>query len=78
MSPITHFLAGWAVAHTAELNPRERMLVTVAGIIPDLDGFGIVVDFATRGATDQHAAIHRINRKIVRGPEVTTSASVCR
>ena len=52
MSPITHFLAGWALAHTAKLNPRERMLVSVAGVIPDLDGFGIVVDFATRGATD--------------------------
>jgi hypothetical protein len=23
MSPITHFLAGWALAHTTELNPRE-------------------------------------------------------
>ena len=29
MSPITHFLAGWALAHTADLNPRERMLVSV-------------------------------------------------
>ena len=58
MSPITHFLAGWALAHTAELNPRERMLVSVAGIIPDLDGFGIVVDLATRGATDWWGKYH--------------------
>ena len=36
MSPITHFLAGWALANTTELNPRERMLVSVAGVIPDL------------------------------------------
>lgn len=33
---------------------------------------GKMVLYATRGATDQLAAIHRINRKIVRGPEVTT------
>jgi inner membrane protein len=50
MSPITHFLTGWAVAHTAELNPRERMLVAVAGVIPDFDGFGLVVDLATRAS----------------------------
>lgn len=58
MSPITHFLAGWALAHTAKLNPRERMLVSVAGVIPDLDGFGIVVDLATRGATDWWGHFH--------------------
>lgn len=58
VSPITHFLAGWAVTHTAKLNPRERMLVSIAGIIPDLDGFGIVVDFATRGATDWWGKYH--------------------
>ncbi len=52
MSPVTHFLAGWAVAHTANLNKRERMLVAVAGIIPDFDGFGLVVDIATRASAN--------------------------
>ena len=51
MSPVNHFLAGWALANAAGLNSRERMLVTVAGVIPDLDGFGIVVDLATRHST---------------------------
>ena len=32
MSPITYFLAGWALAHTAKLNPRERMLVSAAAL----------------------------------------------
>lgn len=58
MSPVTHFLAGWALANTAKLNPRERMLVTVAGVIPDVDGFGIVVDVATRHATDWWGRFH--------------------
>jgi hypothetical protein len=58
VSPITHFLAGWAVANTANLNARDRMLVTVAGVIPDLDGFGIIVDFATRHATDWWGRFH--------------------
>lgn len=58
MSPITHFLAGWALAQTAELSPRERMLVSVAGVIPDLDGLGIVVDLATHGQTDWWGKYH--------------------
>lgn len=58
MSPVTHFLAGWAVAGAAKLEPRDRMLVSVAGIIPDLDGFGILVDLATRHATDWWGRFH--------------------
>jgi len=44
MSPITHFLLGWIVANTDRLNRRERALVTVAGVIPDLDGAGVVAE----------------------------------
>lgn len=44
MSPITHVLSGWAVANMTTLNKRERMLVTLAAIIPDLDGLGVVWD----------------------------------
>lgn len=58
VSPVTHFLAGWALAHTTELNARDRMLVTVAGVIPDMDGLGLLVDLATRGATDWWGKYH--------------------
>jgi inner membrane protein len=58
MSPVTHFLAGWAVANTAKLSPRERMLVAVAGVIPDVDGFGIVVDLATQHSTNWWGRFH--------------------
>lgn len=47
MNPITHFLVGWAVANTADLNHRERVAVTVAGIIPDIDAAGIVAEKLT-------------------------------
>lgn len=47
MNPITHFLAGWAVANVDHLARRDRALVTVAGIIPDLDAAGIVVEKLT-------------------------------
>ncbi len=50
MNPVTHLLVGWSVANSAPLNRRERALVTIAGIIPDVDGLGIVADFLTRNS----------------------------
>lgn len=48
MSPVTHFLAGWAVANAAGLAKRDRWLVTLAGIAPDADGMGVVAEVLTR------------------------------
>ena len=50
MNPVTHLLIGWVVANSAELNRRERAAVTLSGIIPDIDGFGIVAEKLTQGA----------------------------
>ncbi len=50
MNPVTHLLVGWTVANTTTLTPRDRALVTVAGVIPDVDGFGMVTDFLTRNS----------------------------
>ena len=50
MNPVTHLLAGWAVASTAELTRRDRALVTIAGVIPDVDGVGMVAEIATRNS----------------------------
>lgn len=47
MNPITHFLVGWTVANATTTTPRERMLITMAGIIPDLDGLGIIAEKLT-------------------------------
>jgi LexA-binding, inner membrane-associated putative hydrolase len=47
MNPITHFLIGWGVATSCELDRRERALITVAAIIPDFDGLGIVAEKIT-------------------------------
>ena len=49
MSPITHFLMGWAVANSARsLVKRDRALVTWASVVPDADGLGIIAEWATR------------------------------
>lgn len=58
MSPIAHFVGSWLVATAVVDNPRDRRLVTLAGILPDADGLGIVVDVARSLTTGQEATFH--------------------
>ncbi len=44
MSPVTHLFASWIVAAKTTDNPRDCRLVTLAGLLPDADGLGVVVD----------------------------------
>ena len=46
MSPITHLFASWLVAAKTTDNLRDRRLVALSGILPDLDGGGMIADFA--------------------------------
>lgn len=49
MNPITHFLIGWTVANIDDqLTRRERAIITLAGVAPDIDGFGIITELLTR------------------------------
>jgi inner membrane protein len=48
MSPVTHFLTGCVLANTAEFNTRERAIVTLACVAPDVDGLGIIPELLTR------------------------------
>ena len=61
MSPVTHFLTGWVLANTVAFDRRDRALVTLAGVIPDVDGLGVIPDFLTRHsahASDWFATYH--------------------
>jgi inner membrane protein len=44
MSPLTHLVGSWLVAVATTNNPRDRKLVTLAGVLPDADGLGVVPD----------------------------------
>jgi inner membrane protein len=49
MSPVTHFLLGWVAANASEATTRkERALITLAGVAPDVDGLGLIADLLTR------------------------------
>jgi len=50
MSPATHFLTGWVLANSASLSRGERALVTLASVVPDVDGLGIVAEYLTRNS----------------------------
>ena len=72
MSPVTHFLAGWMVANTGGLNRRERAAVSVAGVIPDIDGLGAIPEVLTRNSShpltwfsDYHRTFHNLTFAVV-------------
>ena len=51
MNPISHLLTGWVVANTADLTTRDRVVITLAGVAPDIDGLGIVAEILTEHTT---------------------------
>ncbi len=44
MSPFTHLVGSWLLASATTNNPRDRKLVTWAGVLPDADGLGVIPD----------------------------------
>ncbi|MBN9690445.1 MAG: metal-dependent hydrolase [Verrucomicrobia bacterium] len=69
MSPITHLLISWNIANLPRhSSQRDRALVTLAGIVPDLDGVGLVAEGFTRNAEEpllwwthyHHVAAHNL------------------
>jgi hypothetical protein len=65
MSPVTHFLTGWVLANTTAFDRRERAAVTLACVVPDVDGFGFVPEMLTKHSahpltwfSDYHHLLH--------------------
>lgn len=72
MSPVTHLLSGWVVANVAPLSRRERAIVTIAAVVPDVDGLGFVPELLTRHSShpllwfsEYHHALHTLLFAIV-------------
>lgn len=60
MSPATHLLASWIVAAKTTDNPRDCRLVTLAGVMPDLDGLGLLVDAANRALRHHQICFYQL------------------
>jgi inner membrane protein len=39
-----HFILSWVVANAAPLDRRSRVCITLAGVVPDIDGAGALAD----------------------------------
>lgn len=44
MHVVTHMLVGWTLAEHTTKSPRDRVLITWACVVPDLDGLGLIAD----------------------------------
>ena len=67
MSPVTHFLSGWVLANCARLDAMDRAIITLACVVPDVDGLGIIPELLTRNSahpllwfTLYHHALHNL------------------
>lgn len=65
MNVVEHFFISWCIANArSDLTARDRFLITAAGVAPDLDGLGMLVEIPTRDTahpllwwTDYHHVI---------------------
>jgi inner membrane protein len=58
MSPLTHLVASWLVAVATTNNPRDRKLVTWAGVLPDADGLGVIPDVVGSWVSGKECTFH--------------------
>ena len=74
MSPVTHFFAGWLLAEASPglLSRREKALVVVAAMAPDLDGLGLLPELLTRHSlhpllwfSRYHHALHTLDFALI-------------
>jgi hypothetical protein len=72
MSPVTHIFTGWVLANTAPLNRRERAVVTLAAVAPDIDGVGAIAEVLTRNSAHPllwfsryHHSLHTLSFALV-------------
>jgi len=74
MSPVTHFLSGWVFANCVKFERRDRAIVTLACVVPDVDGLGIIPELLTRNSshpllwfTLYHHSLHTLAFSVVVG-----------
>jgi hypothetical protein len=78
----THLLISWSVAESARLGVRDRTLVVLCGVLPDIDGLGFLAEMATENSARpltwwseyHHLLCHNIGFGVVLGAVVATLA----
>jgi inner membrane protein len=76
VNPITHTLVGWCLAEIVSgIGVRERGAIVLASVAPDLDGFGLPFELATRDTVRpllwwseyHHALAHNLLSAVIVG-----------
>lgn len=76
MSPGSHLLLSWLSSVNILRNRRERVLVSLAGVAPDMDGLGLVIDKFT-GTTNYFFQYHHyLGHSIFSAIVISTIASI--
>ncbi|MBZ5629036.1 MAG: metal-dependent hydrolase [Acidobacteriia bacterium] len=67
MNPVTHFLSGWVPANITPFNRRDRALVALSCVVPDVDGLGAIPEVLTKHSahpltwlSDYHHMLHNV------------------
>lgn len=58
MNPITHALVGWTVARPFSSHRQDQLAITLAGVLPDIDGLGLPIEALSGGTHDWYSAFH--------------------
>ena len=82
MSPGQHFIISWVTANAVHLDRRGRFVITLAGVIPDLDGLGWVVDRIARSMGHSTSVFedyhHLLGHNLLAGIVIaSTAALIC-
>jgi hypothetical protein len=79
MSPVTHFLTGWVLANAVDLNRRDRAIVTIAAVAPDVDGVGNSSRNTNASFSAPLALVFGLSPRITHSPRITRFAlrSLC-
>jgi len=78
MNPVTHFLTGWALANCVpSLERKERAVVALACVIPDVDGLGAIADLLTRNSAQPTEWFSRYHHQLHSLPFAMVVTAVC-
>ena len=72
MSPVTHLLLSWSFSSFFPFDGRDRVLVTNAGVVPDVDGAGMLWDLA-----GSKRNLNQEGREIGAADSASRSGNVC-
>jgi inner membrane protein len=72
MNPVAHFFTGWVFANCFDLEQRDRALITLACVAPDVDGLGVIPELLTRNSSHpllwfplHHHSLHNLTFALV-------------